>query len=349
MALRLGLLLQWTLWQSAALGAVFVLYNRWLIQWVDGPVKTAAMATVGLACTMGAGWAALCAGQIIQKLPALIVLGFSMGEVRRVWFRHTYHAPSSVVADTSRVRLLHPVTTTDLVVSRYQVPAHLAPSRIRILQLTDLHFTPKLPVAYFDQVRETARKEAPDIIVLTGDYVSRIEYLPLMSRWLRDFPKAPYGTYAVLGNHDYWAKADEFVRAMFVEHGIQWMAGRCERIAAATSRHLVVCGTEEPWGPGAQPDAFDPDDYVIMLTHTPDNVYATQTQVDLMFAGHSHGGQLRIPWVGSLVVPSRYGRRLDRGTFHIERTQLFVSSGIGVDSPSLRLYCPPEIIVVDLV
>jgi uncharacterized protein len=89
---------------------------------------------------------------------------------------------------------------------------------------------------------------------------------------------------------------------------------------------------------------------VLMLSHTPDNVYDLgDLGADAVFAGHTHGGQIRLPGLGALIVPSRYGRRFDRGHFVVDDTHLFVSAGIGADAPALRLWCPPEIVVVDFV
>lgn len=68
----------------------------------------------------------------------------------------------------------------------------------------------------------------------------------------------------------------------------------------------------------------------------------------VVFAGHTHGGQWRLPLLGSVVIPSRYGRRFDLGHFMIEDTNLFVSAGVGSDQPPLRLYCNPELLVVDV-
>jgi predicted MPP superfamily phosphohydrolase len=350
MPLRLGSawLLQCVLWESAAAGIVFLLYNRWLILLVDGPAKTVALAAVGLACTAGAGWAALFASQISQKLPLFVLLVILLGEGRRLWLRHTYSSSSRIEANALQVPLTHPITTTDLVVTRYRIPTGSAMLRVRIVHLTDLHLNPKLPAAYYEHTLELVGREAPDIILLGGDNISSVENLALLSDWLPRLPSAPLGRYAVLGNHEYWSNTDERVRAALEEYGIKWMAGRCEVLATANDRHLVLCGTEEPWGPAVPSHVIDPRDYVILLSHTPDNVYTTSNQVDLMFAGHTHGGQWRLPWLGSLVVPSRFGRRLDRGHFKIERTHLLVSSGIGVDAPPVRVYCPPEIVVVDL-
>jgi predicted MPP superfamily phosphohydrolase len=88
----------------------------------------------------------------------------------------------------------------------------------------------------------------------------------------------------------------------------------------------------------------------LVLSHTPDNVYALAEQgATAVFAGHTHGGQMRVPWLGPLIVPSRYGRRFDRGHFDVEGTHLYVSAGVGADAPPLRLWCPPDLVVVDLV
>ena len=88
----------------------------------------------------------------------------------------------------------------------------------------------------------------------------------------------------------------------------------------------------------------------IVLSHTPDNVYALQALgVDAVFAGHTHGGQMRLPFLGAIIVPSRYGRRFDRGHFVVGKTHLFVSTGVGADEPAFRLWCPPDLVAVDLV
>jgi len=337
------------IWELAAFGLVLFIFNRWLLLWVDGPVKFAAMATLGLSCAIGAGVAARSTLHVFLVLPTMLLFCFSLGEVRRLWLRHVYRAPHDIADSMPGIVLAHPETTTDLALTRYEVAANLTSRRIRIVHLTDLHLSRALPWDYFVEVREAVRREVPDIIVITGDFISKSDNLDLMRDWLRDFPQAPLGTFAVLGNHDYWSRASEAVKTTLAEHRIQWIAGRCEKLAVNANRSLVLCGTEKPWGPGARLEGRDPDDFVILLSHTPDEVYATSTQADIMLAGHCHGGQWRVPGLGSLVVPSRYGRRLDRGQFQIGKTRLFVSSGIGVDAPYLRLFCPPEIVVVDLI
>jgi predicted MPP superfamily phosphohydrolase len=88
----------------------------------------------------------------------------------------------------------------------------------------------------------------------------------------------------------------------------------------------------------------------VVLTHTADNIYRLRHGgAALVFAGHYHAGQIRLPWLGSLVVPSAFGRLFDHGHFLLGRTHLFVTAGIGAGSPAFRICCPPDVLVVDLV
>ncbi|HBI43714.1 MAG TPA: hypothetical protein DDY78_12815 [Planctomycetales bacterium] len=106
---------------------------------------------------------------------------------------------------------------------------------------------------------------------------------------------------------------------------------------------LVVIGQESPWFPPA-PDlsACPAGPFRLCLSHTPDNIrWAQRAGVDLMLSGHVHGGQIRLPVIGSILVPSRYGRRYDCGVFDEAPTLLHVSRGLGGDHP-VRFLCRPE-------
>jgi predicted MPP superfamily phosphohydrolase len=111
---------------------------------------------------------------------------------------------------------------------------------------------------------------------------------------------------------------------------------------------MIVIGHEGPW--------FDPPDlsdcpaegFRLCLSHTPDNLaWAKRHRIDLMLAGHVHGGQIRLPLLGSIFVPSKYSRRYDGGTFHEAPTVLHVSRGLAGEVP-LRYNCRPEVTLVVL-
>ena len=141
------------------------------------------------------------------------------------------------------------------------------------------------------------------------------------------------------------------VRNALEENGVRVLSGRCELARFPNGLRVRVCGTEAPWGsPLGAPLEREGADLVVVLSHTPDNVYDLgRLGADVVFSGHTHGGQIRLPGVGALVVPSRYGRRFDEGHFVVDGTHLVVSAGVGADAPALRVWCPPEVVLVDFV
>src|SRR4029077_9911436 len=101
--------------------------------------------------------------------------------------------------------------------------------------------------------------------------------------------------------------------------------------------------TAAPWGPDVDPLAMPPADFRILLSHSPDRFYrAARWGIDLMGAGHNHGGQIRLPLVGPVFIPSRYSRRFDRGFFRRDRTLMYVSEGVAGRHP-VRYGCLPEL------
>ena len=335
---------------TAAFGAWAFLMNRWIINWVDGDEKR--FATPALALVLGA----FAFVPVVRRWPgpwakvgALVIVLFTVGELRRAWLRHQYAVEQ---AGGPSIALFHPVTTTDLVVRHFEVPLRgLGVPRLRVVQLSDLHVTEELPEAYYERVLDEMRGREPDVVLLTGDYLSRIGRLPLLEEFLRKIPHGRHGVFAVLGNHDYWLH-DARVAEAFARAGIPLLSGTCVSVPTSGTPAVRLCGTEEPWGPTLGPDTVArgaPASLpLLVMSHTPDNVYdLAELGASAVFSGHTHGGQFRAPLFGSIVIPSRYGRRFDLGHFTVEGTHLFVSAGVGADQPPLRLYCNPELVEVD--
>jgi predicted MPP superfamily phosphohydrolase len=250
-----------------------------------------------------------------------------------------------------RSRVLGAITTTELSVKHFSIDvAKLGASRLRVAHVSDLHVTSSLPWSYFQDIHARVRSLNPDLIVMTGDYVSHADRIGLFARWLETLPETPLGAYATLGNHDYGTKAPEEVRRALRNAGVRVIGGTWQTLETAGGA-LRICGTDAPWGPGLRGLHIRDDGLPLLaLTHSPDNVYALrELGVTAVFAVHTHGGQIRLPGLGALLVPSRFGRRFDRGHFIVEQTHMFVSAGLGADAPPLRLWCPPELVVVDLV
>jgi predicted MPP superfamily phosphohydrolase len=342
-------------WLLASTGAWVYANNHFIFHWASSPLKMAAELLLAAALFGIAHFAIHRTERTLRfGIPLALIGIFGGGEVHRAHLRSLYHASISQTAPPPDPSWLNPVTTTRLMVTRRTLYVHQGIEPLRVAQLSDLHLTTALPWHYYATVVERLNAEHPDLVVLTGDFVSKLDMLPLLRQWLRLPLQSRLGTFAVLGNHDYWAGAPEAVRRSLEDAGVTMLSGRCQQVSPTQAIHtaahqVVLCGTESPWGPDFTRARTTPDELVIALSHTPDNIYALRGRADAVFAGHTHGGQLRLPGVGALTVPSIYGRRFDQGEFTVEGTELFVSRGVGADFPPVRIYCEPEILVVDFV
>jgi predicted MPP superfamily phosphohydrolase len=245
--------------------------------------------------------------------------------------------------------VFRPVTTQALRTLYYKVElAHKLPFPVRIVQISDLHVNERLGMDYYQQVFKQVRALQADILVSTGDYASDSSKIGLVEDLFQDL-SGRLGSFAVLGNHDYWSDEVEITRVLN-ESGFQVLSKQSARVELDTETALVITGCEMPWSkipcqiasPGA-------GEISIVLSHSADSIPSfCKAGADLVFAGHYHAGQVQLPWIGPLVVPSIFGRRFYHGHFLIEQTHLFVSAGLGASTPYVRLYCPPDILVVDL-
>jgi len=284
------------------------------------------------------------------RIALTILACFSALELRHLWLRQKYDVER---AGGAPLDLMHLVTTTDLAVRHFDVPLKgLGVPRLRVLELADLHVTEDLPDEYYERVTRVLAERNPDLIVFTGDYLSQLERLPLLERFLARVPRARYGNYGVLGNHDLWLDGGAEIAGVFSHSNVTLLSATCSVVAIPGTSGLRLCGTEGPWGPALTREAIDRgapgDGPLFVMSHTPDNVYPLrQLGARVVFAGHTHGGQMRLPLIGALIIPSQYGSRFDIGRFRVDGTELFVSAGVGADHPALRIYCPPELVEVD--
>lgn len=336
------------LYASAGFCTFLIVINRGFILLTDSKIKNPAI--LGSFCILVGGSGVL--GIFLANPPwfyiPVIVLGLMfIGECRRVFIRHSCAGSKPIDTTPHKVNLTSPVTTTDLVVHRYQVTHPGWKGKpLRIVHLTDLHVNPALPSDYFDDVLSLAEQTEADIAVFTGDFITKIDSLSMLVKNLRSVGKR--GSYAVLGNHDYWVNADA-VRNVIKQSGLHLLTN--ETITLQTEENTVaITGYDYPWGTEEKSIESAQDSTLHMvLSHTPDNIYRiAKSSADLVFSGHYHAGQFRAPLLGPIIIPSTYGRRFDHGHYVIHDTHLFVASGIGAASPPLRIYCQPDIFVVDI-
>ena len=190
-------------------------------------------------------------------------------------------------------------------------------SGLTILHITDLHFCGSPAREYYQRVFDLCLATGPpDILAITGDVVDSAHHhkwiVPLMGRL-----KWRIAAFAILGNHDLYHEP-VLVRRRLRRIGVRVLGNDWQQIEVRGTP-LIVIGNESPWfrpAPVLPPinDQGGNGAFRLCLSHTPDNFrWAQRNRVDLMLAGHVHGGQVRLPGIGPLFVPSRFCRRYDCG------------------------------------
>ena len=223
---------------------------------------------------------------------------------------------------------------------------------LTILHLTDFHFTGRIDKALFRELARLAMRSPPDLIALTGDFVDNADCID----WIPDVLgplSARHGVYFVLGNHDPRMRQVPRLRRTLTDAGFIDLAGRWMQLEI-NNRAIVLAGNELPWIPPAPDMAGCPAKVGgarplrLLLAHTPDQLpWARRHDFDLMLAGHTHGGQVCLPWIGPVFCPSRYGLEYAAGVFYEPPTVMHVSRGISGETPS-RWNCPPEVALLKL-
>lgn len=223
---------------------------------------------------------------------------------------------------------------------------------ITIAHLSDLHLGPYVTEDHLLQAVQMTNALKPDAIVLTGDLVnSSWRYIQPCAEIISKF-QAPLGVFAVLGNHDYWVGFLNLMVQSVKKSGITLLRNQAVPITRGRST-LYFVGIDDLWLQLADMrraiETVPQNACKIALMHEPDFAdIAAQAEVDLQLSGHSHGGQVRLPILGPLILP-RYGEKYPMGFYRIGNfTRLYTTRGIGVLPPGVRFNCPPEITMLTL-
>lgn len=230
---------------------------------------------------------------------------------------------------------------------------------MRLVQISDIHLEEYTEPWFLRQVIAQVNHLNPDMVLLTGDFVSRgpaphsvaLRAAGLAAEIISEL-KAPQRV-AILGNHDVGVSAEWVVRELEA-HGTPVLVDSYLPLERNRER-LYICGSDDA---GTRiPDPFlaipaNPRAPVIFLVHEPDylDIFRNHPRfplVDLMLSGHSHGGQIRLPGIGPLVLPPM-GKRYSAGLYHADELQLYVNRGIGTVGLPFRLNCPAEITEITL-
>lgn len=245
--------------------------------------------------------------------------------------------------------------SSQLVIERELIPIeNLKPSLegFTIAQLSDIHLDGLTKPDLVQRAVTLTNSLKPDLIVLTGDYVWHhvepiFELAPILANL-----DARYGVYAALGNHEIWTGVevvlqafDEIRMLVLVNQGVTINTG---------SGDLYLAGLDDGWS--GQPDLNAALDRaptgapIILLFHEPDlaDRVSMDPRISLQLAGHSHGGQVRFPFIGAPVLPY-LSWKYDQGLYRVRDMWLYTNRGIGVTNIPLRYNCPPEITLFTLV
>jgi predicted MPP superfamily phosphohydrolase len=189
----------------------------------------------------------------------------------------------------------------------------------------------------------------PDIVVATGDYINHLSALPRFRDSLQRL-QAPLGRFAVLGNLDLRYQPLDVLDAT----GFRRL--RRETVVVAKGSDCIgISGMDfarfdTQIGPltGLPRDRFN-----VLLFHTPDLIEGVcSTGIDLYLCGHTHGGQVCLPWYGALITFSKFGKKYESGLYRVGETTLYVNRGLGLEQrpgPQVRFLARPEIAVFDIV
>ena len=222
---------------------------------------------------------------------------------------------------------------------------------VRVLVISDIHAGPFVESATMERTFERLLTLHPDLILLPGDFATvSVEEVQEVVPSLRCL-QAPLGVYGVLGNHDYYTNDTQRLCGILEDAGIELLQNRSVTIETGDARFLLG-GVDDLLGgrPNFQQalDGHRQGMPTVVMSHNPD-VFpeAARHRVSLLVAGHTHGGQVRIPGLSVLVRMSRY--RLDEGRFVVDESELIVSRGLGVTGLPIRVACPPEALLLTLV
>ena len=239
--------------------------------------------------------------------------------------------------------------------NRYRIAVPNLPPAFRglnIAHLSDLHYGTLMPLRFVEHLLDKLNRIEKDVIVCTGDYIhesrstTQIDAVwPLLSKL-----HAPMGVYSVLGNHDHWG---DTARSLYwLEKSGQNLRGKAIALEKEGQR-LWLAGIGDYW---EDPLAIDPilaqipdRECRIVLAHNPDSADTPfQARIDLMLAGHTHGGQVNIPFVGAPVLPVKNKAYSSGLVLSTKRQPVFISRGVGWAIYPVRFNCYPEIPILEL-
>lgn len=248
---------------------------------------------------------------------------------------------------------MHFIGTKGLLVREYKVESSRLPESFhgfKVVHFSDLHYLTTIKEKEVKKLVDKINELRPDVIVFTGDLISQDKIVPKdkLNFLINELNRleATTGKYTVKGNHDY---AHNYYEKVFNETDFKQLNNSYELIYYKGNVPILITGTnsclQRDCDIGSSFNYNETDNiYTISLFHEPDIIDSmiNTYPIDLALAGHSHNGQIRIPFLGALVK-ANYGKKYPNESYQLNHTQLFVSGGLGTSKCELRWFNHPSI------
>lgn len=240
-------------------------------------------------------------------------------------------------------------------IKRYEIYSEQVPDSFngfRIAFASDFHYESRFDAKRLEGAVRALQATDADMLLLGGDYRGRKggNMEELFSALAR--VKTPYGTYAVMGNHER-GESDTLVRRAMSHTGVRLLEHKVDTIRKG-NEYILICGIRNPFDlkqNGVSPTlTLHPEDFVVMLVHTPDYVEDTDiSNTDLALAGHTHGGQVSLFKRWTPAHFSKYGNRFLTGLkYNSQGIPVIITNGLGTSRKDIRLFTPSEVIIIEL-
>jgi uncharacterized protein len=248
------------------------------------------------------------------------------------------------------------------VVTKHQRTIKHLEKPIKVAHLTDLHFAAAHKENQLQNWVKATLLEKPDLVLITGDIAHGDIFwnkgreikptMQVLGKLLEPLSTAPLGAYAVLGNHDYalrWGQTNGVpdLEQALENNGIRLLTNQNKQLRP----DLFVAGIDDLWlGTPRLETALagiPQNAATLLMSHNPDVLPQVPSSVGLMLSGHTHGGQVRLPFFGALASVTKFGERYQQG-FIQEQALGFVSRGLGCGTLPIRLFCPAELVILEL-
>lgn len=227
-------------------------------------------------------------------------------------------------------------------------------SGLRLAQISDIHMGGWMNLEHFQQVADFVLAAKPDVLLITGDFLLGHRFTEETRQAIEDLTGVlsslaeTIPSFAVLGNHDYWTDPDA-VRAMLASSGITDLTNTVFTLTRG-SDSLHLCGVDDVWEGDVRLEdviaQLKDDNVAVLLAHEPDyaDTSAATGKFDLQISGHSHGGQIAIPFLDPPILPY-LGQKYHTGLYKIGNMLQYTNRGVGMLGPAVRFNCRPEITI----